>query len=107
MPTLLEEKETSDKDISSHLCHVESSSQNSGSRETDQGMQLPDSLEQFSDINLRYKYIDLCAFKEKECKVLFADYVKISALSHHDVYRIVLQVLRQFMEDGERGLSPS
>ncbi|XP_052015316.1 transcription factor TFIIIB component B'' homolog isoform X2 [Apodemus sylvaticus] len=50
MPTLLEEKETSDKDVSSHL--LESSSQNSGSRETDQGMQLPDSLEQFSDINL-------------------------------------------------------
>lgn len=61
MPTLVEEKETTDKDISSHLGHVESSSQNLGHHETDQGMQLPDALEQFSDTNLRYQ----CAFKEK------------------------------------------
>ncbi|XP_028646050.1 transcription factor TFIIIB component B'' homolog isoform X2 [Grammomys surdaster] len=52
MPTLLEEKETSDHDVSSHLPHVESSSQNSGHHETDQGIQLPDVLEQFSDTNL-------------------------------------------------------
>ncbi|XP_031216567.1 transcription factor TFIIIB component B'' homolog isoform X3 [Mastomys coucha] len=52
MPTLVEEKETTDKDISSHLGHVESSSQNLGHHETDQGMQLPDALEQFSDTNL-------------------------------------------------------
>ncbi|XP_029324050.1 transcription factor TFIIIB component B'' homolog isoform X4 [Mus caroli] len=52
MPTLVEEKETTDKDVSSHLVHVESCSQNSGHHETDQGMLLPDALERFSDTNL-------------------------------------------------------
>lgn len=52
MPTLVEEKETTDKDISSHLGHVESCSQNLGRHETDQGMPLPDALERFSDTNL-------------------------------------------------------
>jgi hypothetical protein len=107
MPTLVEEKETTDKDISSHLGHVESCSQNLGRHETDQGMPLPDALERFSDTNLRYKWIGLCAFKEKECKVLFADYVEISELSSRSVYRVVLQALRSFMGDGERGLSLS
>lgn len=51
MSTLLEEKEASDKDVSSPLCHVESSSQDSGSHEAGQGRQLPDALEQFSDTN--------------------------------------------------------
>ncbi|XP_076783394.1 transcription factor TFIIIB component B'' homolog isoform X2 [Arvicanthis niloticus] len=52
IPTLLEEKETSDQDVSSHLPHVDSSSQNSGHHETDQGIQLSDVLEQFSHPNL-------------------------------------------------------
>ena len=39
---------------------------------------LPPSVpEQFSDTNLRYKYIGLCAFEEKAYKVIFADYVKV------------------------------
>lgn len=42
----------------------------------DQGMQSPDAPEQFSDNNSRYKYIGLCAFKEKVSKVIFSDSVK-------------------------------
>ncbi|XP_063137566.1 transcription factor TFIIIB component B'' homolog isoform X2 [Rattus norvegicus] len=49
IPTLLEEKETTDKEVSSH---GESSSQNSGHHVADQGTQLLDVQEQFSDTNL-------------------------------------------------------
>lgn len=64
IPTLLEEKETTDKEVSSH---GESSSQNSGHHVADQGTQLLDVQEQFSDTNLRYKYIGLCAFNVTFC----------------------------------------
>ncbi|XP_040584827.1 transcription factor TFIIIB component B'' homolog isoform X3 [Mesocricetus auratus] len=52
MSTFVEEKENADKEVSSHLSHVESSSPNSGQHETDPGIRLPDVLEQFSDTNL-------------------------------------------------------
>ncbi|XP_059132277.1 transcription factor TFIIIB component B'' homolog [Peromyscus eremicus] len=52
MPTFVEEKENTDKEVSSHLSHVESSSQSSGHHETEPGIPLPDVLEHFSDTNL-------------------------------------------------------
>lgn len=52
MPTFVEDKENTDKEVSSHLSHVESSSQSSGHHETEPGIPLPDVLEQFSDTNL-------------------------------------------------------
>ncbi|KAL6043869.1 hypothetical protein STEG23_011825 [Scotinomys teguina] len=52
LPTFVEEKEDIDKEASSHLSHVESSSQNSGHHETEPEIQLPDVLEPFSDTNL-------------------------------------------------------
>lgn len=80
MSAFVEEKENADKEVSSHLSHTEYSSQNSEQHEIDPGIQLPDVLEQFSDTSLRYKSVDLCAFKEKECEVLFADYMIASEL---------------------------
>lgn len=90
MPTFVEDKENTDTEVSSHLSHVESSSQSSGHHETEPGIPLPDVQEQFSDTNLRYKCVGLCAFKEKECELLFADYVKASELSSHNINWIVL-----------------
>ncbi|XP_036062671.1 transcription factor TFIIIB component B'' homolog isoform X2 [Onychomys torridus] len=52
MPTFVEEKENTDKEVSSHLSHVESSSQSSGHHETEPGAPLLDVLEQFSHTNL-------------------------------------------------------
>ncbi|XP_051038794.1 transcription factor TFIIIB component B'' homolog [Phodopus roborovskii] len=52
IPTFVEEKENADKEVSSHLSHVESSLQNSGHHEIDPGIRLPDVLGQFSDTNL-------------------------------------------------------
>ncbi|XP_021517591.1 transcription factor TFIIIB component B'' homolog isoform X2 [Meriones unguiculatus] len=52
MPPFVEEQENAEKEVSSHLCHVESSSQNSTLQEADQGIQLPDVQEQFPDTNL-------------------------------------------------------
>ncbi|XP_051028423.1 transcription factor TFIIIB component B'' homolog [Acomys russatus] len=51
-PTFVEEQEHADEEVSSHLHHVESSSQDSGHHKTDQGIQLPDVQEQFPDANL-------------------------------------------------------
>lgn len=70
MPTFEEQNENADKEVSSHLSHVKSS-QNSADHETVPGIQPADVLEQFSGTSLRYKFVGLCAFTEKECKVTF------------------------------------
>ncbi|KAL1783607.1 transcription factor TFIIIB component B-like isoform X2 [Sigmodon hispidus] len=57
MSTFVEEKENTDKEVSSHLSHVVSSSLSSGHHETLPGIQLLDVLDQFSDTDLRYKYV--------------------------------------------------
>lgn len=75
--TSVEEKRNSEKEVSSQLSHLKTSSQTSEhDRTEDHGMRSPDISEKFSDMNLRYKYIDLCVFKERAHKVIFADYVK-------------------------------
>lgn len=105
IPTFKEQKENSDKEVSSHLSHVKSS-RNSADHETVPAIQPADVLEQFSGTSLRYKCVGLCVFTEKERKVTLADYSKTSELSSHDINWIVLQILRQLMQDWERGLRP-
>lgn len=71
------EKRNSEKELSDHLSSLKTSLQTLELGKTeDQGMQSPDAPEQFSDNNSRYKYIGLCAFKEKVSKVIFSDSVK-------------------------------
>lgn len=99
----VEEKRNSEKEISSQLSHLNISSQTSElDKIEDQRMRSPDVPEQFSDINLRYKYIGLCACKEEAYKVIFADYVKLNKVLRHIIYSIVLKILSWFGEDWER-----
>lgn len=79
MPTFEEQKENSDKEVSSHLSHVKSS-QNSADHGPVPATQPADVLEQLSGTSLRYKCVGLCAFTEKEHKVTLADYSKTSEL---------------------------
>lgn len=70
--TSVEEKRNSEKKVSSHLSHLKSSSQTSEHDETeDHQMQSPDVPDNFSDMNLRYNYVGLGAFKDKAYKVIF------------------------------------
>lgn len=67
--TSVEEK-NSEKEVSNQLSHLNISSQSSElDKVEDQRMRPPGVPEQFSDINLRYKYIGLCAFEEKDIKL--------------------------------------
>ena len=67
--TSVEEK-NSEKEVSNQLSHLNISSQSPElDKVEDQRMRLPGVPEQFSDINLRYKYIGLCAFEEKDIKL--------------------------------------
>lgn len=67
--TSVEEK-NSEKEVSSQLSHLNISSQSSElDKIEDQRMRPPSVPEQFSDVNIRYKYIGLCAFEEKDRKL--------------------------------------
>lgn len=64
------EEKNSEKEVSNQLSHLNISSQSSElDKVEDQRMRPPSVPEQFSDINLRYKYIGLCAFEEKDIKL--------------------------------------
>lgn len=67
--TSVEEK-NSEKEVSSQLSHLNISSQSSElDKIEDQRKRPPSVPEQFSDVNIRYKYIGLCAFEEKDIKL--------------------------------------
>lgn len=92
--TFIEEKRNSEKELSSQLSHLKTSQTSEHDKTEDQGTQSPNIPEQFSDVNLRYKYIGLCTFKEKVYEVIFADYVNLNEVLRHN--SIMLEILSQF-----------
>lgn len=88
--TFVEEKRNSEKEVSGQLSRLKTSEHD---KTEDQGTRSPDVPEQFSDVNLRYKYIGLCAFKEKAHEVIFTDYVKLSEVLRHHINSIMLEIL--------------
>lgn len=67
--TFVEVKRNSEKEVSSQLSLLKTSQTSEHDKTEDQGTRSPDVPEQFSDVNLRYKYIGLCALKKRRMKL--------------------------------------
>lgn len=72
--TFVEVKRNSEKEVSSQLSLLKTSQTSEHDKTEDQTSEhdktrSPDVPEQFSDVNLRYKYIGLCALKKRRMKL--------------------------------------
>lgn len=84
-----EEETNSEKELSDHLSRLKTLQISEPDKTEDQGILSSDVPEQFSDTNLRYKCIDLCAFKDKAFRVIVSDCVKLSKVLRPILYSIV------------------